>query len=335
VSELTYVEAIRQALADEMAGDPAVCVLGEDVAVGGAFGATRGLAERFGTNRVKNTPISEGAITGLAIGAALAGMRPVLEIMFIDFITLAMDGIVNQAAKYHYMSGGQLSVPLVVRTQIGAAGGAAAQHSQSLESWFCHVPGLVVLAPSTPDDAYHMLRAAVRLDDPVLFVEHKRLYPAKGTMSASATSPVGKARVVREGTDATVITYSGMVRTALEAAEEVAPDSSLEIIDLRSLVPLDIATLVRSVQKTHRVLVVHEAVQSGGPGAEIAAQLLEAAFEHLDAPIFRVGYPFTPVPFAVNLERFLLPGRQQVVQAVRKLLHWKAQTASESRPWQG
>jgi len=320
--ELTFIEIIRRALDEEMARDNSIYLLGEDVAAGGAFGVTRGLVDKHGARRVRNTPISEAAITGLATGAALCGLRPVLEIMFIDFATLAMDCLVNQTAKYRYMAGGQLSVPMVVRTQAGAAGGAAAQHSQSLESWFIHVPGLVVVAPSSPSEAYGLLKSAIRLDDPVLFIEHKRLYAMKEPLDEQAGSlPIGQARVVREGHDVTLVAYSAMVRTALEAADALSRDGiSVEVIDLRSLVPLDIETLVRSVAKTHRAVIAHEAVETGGVGAEVAARLGVAAFDELDAPITRVGCPFAPIPFAPELEQALLPGSRQIEQAVRELV---------------
>ena len=320
--ELTFIEIIRRALDEEMARDNSIYLLGEDVAAGGAFGVTRGLVDKHGARRVRNTPISEAAITGLATGAALCGLRPVLEIMFIDFATLAMDCLVNQTAKYRYMAGGQLSVPMVVRTQAGAAGGAAAQHSQSLESWFIHVPGLVVVAPSSPSEAYGLLKSAIRLDDPVLFIEHKRLYAMKEPLDEQAGSlPIGQARVVREGHDVTLVAYSAMVRTALEAADALSRDGiSVEVIDLRSLVPLDIETLVRSVAKTHRAVIAHEAVETGGVGAEVAARLGVAAFDELDAPITRVGCPFAPIPFAPELEQALLPGSQQIEQSVRELV---------------
>ncbi len=319
--ETTFIEIMRQALDEEMTRDASVYLIGEDVAAGGAFGVSRGLVDKHGPLRVRNTPISEAAITGLATGAALCGLRPVLEIMFIDFATLAMDCLVNQSAKYRYMSGGQLSVPMVVRTQAGAAGGAAAQHSQSLESWFIHVPGLVVVAPSSPVEAYGLFKSSLRLDDPVLFIEHKRLYAMKEHLPADAAAiPLGRARVAREGSDVTVIAYSAMVRTALEAAQQLAQEGvSVEVIDLRTLAPLDIETLVRSVTKTRRVVIAHEAVECGGVGAEVAARLGAAAFDELDAPIMRVGCPFAPIPFAPELEQALLPGREQIVRAVREL----------------
>ncbi len=319
--ETTFIEIMRQALDEEMTRDASVYLIGEDVAAGGAFGVSRGLVDKHGPLRVRNTPISEAAITGLATGAALCGLRPVLEIMFIDFATLAMDCLVNQSAKYRYMSGGQLSVPMVVRTQAGAAGGAAAQHSQSLESWFIHVPGLVVVAPSSPVEAYGLFKSSLRLDDPVLFIEHKRLYAMKEHLPADAAAiPLGRARVAREGSDVTVIAYSAMVRTALEAAQQLAQEGvSVEVIDLRTLAPMDIETLVRSVTKTRRVVIAHEAVECGGVGAEVAARLGAAAFDELDAPIMRVGCPFAPIPFAPELEQALLPGREQIVRAVREL----------------
>ena len=318
---LTFIEILRRALDEELARDPAVHLLGEDVAAGGAFGVTSGLAQKYGAQRVRNTPISEAAITGLAVGAALCGLRPVLEIMFIDFATLAMDCLVNQCAKYRYMSGGQLAVPLVVRTQAGAAGGAAAQHSQSLEAWFVHVPGLVVVAPSSPVEAYGLLKSAIRLGDPVLFIEHKRLYTLREELPADAELPqIGKARVARAGTDVTVIAHSAMVRNALEAAEELARVGiSVEVIDLRTLLPLDMTTIAASVSKTHRVVVAHEAVQNGGVGAEIAARIGSELFDELDAPVIRIGCPFSPIPFAPELEKALLPGTASIVQAVRGL----------------
>src|SRR6185295_3413835 len=320
--EHTFIEILRRALDEELARDASVYLLGEDVAAGGAFGVTKGLAQKHGDKRVRNTPISEAAITGLAAGAALCGLRPVLEIMFIDFATLSLDCLVNQSAKYRYMSGGQLAVPMVVRTQAGAAGGAAAQHSQSLEAWFIHVPGLVVVAPSSPAEAYGLLKSAIRLGDPVLFIEHKRLYTLREELPANFEPPaIGKARIARVGTDVTLITYSAMVHNALEAADELARAHgiSVEVIDLRTLVPLDMATIATSVTKTHRVVIAHEAVMNGGVGAEIAARIGTELFDELDAPVFRLGCPFSPIPFAPELEKALLPGTADIVQAVRKL----------------
>jgi pyruvate/2-oxoglutarate/acetoin dehydrogenase E1 component len=318
----TFIEILRRALDEELEQDPAVHLLGEDVAEGGAFGVTRGLAQKYGTQRVRNTPISEAAITGIATGAALCGLKPVLEIMFIDFATLALDCLVNQSAKYRYMSGGQLAVPMVVRTQAGAAGGAAAQHSQSLEAWFIHIPGLVVVAPSSPVEAYGLLKSAVRLGDPVLFIEHKRLYALKEALTVNDELPqIGKARVARVGTDVTLIAYSAMVGNALEAADELAHSGlSVEVIDLRTLLPLDMATIAASVSKTHRVVIAHEAVQNGGMGAEISARIGSELFDELDAPVTRVACPFAPIPFAPELERALLPGTLNIVHAVRTVV---------------
>ncbi len=318
----TFIEILRRALDEELTRDPAVHLLGEDVAAGGAFGVTRGLAEKHGAQRVRNTPISEAAITGLATGAALCGLRPVLEIMFIDFATLSLDTLVNQSAKYRYMSGGQLAVPMVVRTQAGAAGGAAAQHSQSLEAWFVHVPGLVVVAPSSPVEAYGLLKSAIRLGDPVLFIEHKRLYTMKETLVENAElPPIGTARVARAGADLTLIAYSAMLGNALEAAEQLARENiSVEVVDLRTLVPLDMATIAASVTKTHRAVIAHEAVRNGGFGAEIAARIGAELFDELDAPVTRVACPFAPIPFAPELEQALLPGTADIVRAVRELV---------------
>jgi acetoin:2,6-dichlorophenolindophenol oxidoreductase subunit beta len=319
----TFIEILRRALDEELTRDPAVHLLGEDVAAGGAFGVTRGLAQKHGAQRVRNTPISEAAIAGLATGAALCGLRPVLEIMFIDFATLSLDTLVNQTAKYRYMSGGQLAVPMVVRTQAGAAGGAAAQHSQSLEAWFVHVPGLVVIAPSSPAEAYGLLKSAIRLGDPVLFIEHKRLYTMKESIAENAELPaIGKARIARTGEHVTLIAYSAMVTSAHEAAEQLAREGvSVEIIDLRTLTPLDMPTIAASVTKTHRAVIAHEAVQNGGFGAEIAARIGSELFDELDAPVLRVACPFAPIPFAPELEQALLPGADNIVRALRAQLH--------------
>ena len=316
----SYLEAIRDGLREEMARDSAVTLLGEDVALGGPFGATRGLAKEFGENRVINTPISEGTVMGLATGAALLGFRPVVEVMFIDFITLAMDQLVNHAAKLHYMSGGQLRVPLTVRAQGGAGGSSGAHHSQSLEAWFIHVPGLKVVMPSNPADAKGLLKTAVRDDNPVLFIEHRGLYPSRGDVPAGDTTvPIGLASVRRSGKDVTVVALSRMVDVAIEAAGELAGQGiSVEVIDPRSLQPLDLETIVASVRKTNRLVVVHEAVETGGAGSELAARVQEAAFDYLDSPIVRVGAPFTPVPFSPVLEKQFVPGKDRVMRAVRQ-----------------
>ncbi|MBI3091624.1 MAG: alpha-ketoacid dehydrogenase subunit beta [Candidatus Tectomicrobia bacterium] len=321
--ELTFLAAITAALKEEMARDAAVMVLGEDVAVGGPFGATRGLAEEFGTARVVNTPISEGAVMGVAVGAAVLGRRPVVEIMFIDFITLAMDQLVNQAAKLHYMSGGQLRVPLVVRTQCGATGSYAAQHSQCLEAWFLHVPGVKVVMPATPADARGLLKAAIRDDNPVLFIEQRGLYWSKGAVEEGEAGivPLGRAAIRRGGEDVTVVALASMVSEALSAAGQLAEEGiSAEVIDPRSLHPLDLETIAESVKKTHRLLIVHEAVAQGGVGAEVAMQAQLAAFNYLDAPVRRLGAPFTPVPYSPVLERGYVPNAAAIVATVQQLM---------------
>ena len=319
---VSFVVAINQALREEMARDQAVYVLGEDVAVGGPFGATAELAGAFGERRVRNTPISEGTIMGVAVGMAVLGLRPVVEIMFVDFITLAMDQLVNHGAKLRYLSGGQLKVPLVVRAQCGAMGGWGAHHSQSLEAWFLHVPGLKVVMPATPADARGLLKAAIRDDNPVVFVENRALYWGLGDVPAGeGLVPLGQAAVRREGSDVTVLATGRLVGEALGAARDLgAEDVSAEVIDLRSLAPLDLETIVGSVRKTGRVVIAHEAVLTGGLGAELAARLQHAAFDYLDAPIERVGAPDAPVPASPQLEEVFVPGRAEVAAAVRATL---------------
>ena len=317
--ETTYLAAIASTLADAMREDARVLVLGEDVAEGGPWGATAGLAEEFGAERVRNTPISEAAIAGIAIGAAQSGLRPVVEIMFVDFVTLALDQLVNQAAKAHFMSGGQLAVPLVLRTQGGAGQRGGAQHSQSLEAWLTHVPGLKVVMPSTAADAAGLLRAAIADPNPVVYIENKTLYFRRETLEPEEV-PIGQARVVRSGRDVTVVALSRLVHESLAAAKELATEEiEVEVIDPRSLVPLDLETIVASVERTTRLVVAHEAVTHGGVGAEVAALVQEAAFDHLDAPVARVGAPFAPVPFSAQLEDSYLPGVDEIVAAVRGL----------------
>jgi pyruvate/2-oxoglutarate/acetoin dehydrogenase E1 component len=328
MAETTYIKAITSTLADAMRADERVFVLGEDVAEGGPYTATAGLAEEFGTERVINTPISEAAITGVAIGAAQSGMRPVLEIMFIDFITLALDQLVNGAAKAHFMSGGQLTVPMVLRTQGGAGYRGAAQHSQSLESWLTHVPGLKVVMPSRPIDAAGLLANAIADPNPVVFIESKTLYFRKGEVP-EPPSPVaiGEAVILREGRDCTIVALSRLVHDALAAADRLAEDGiEAEVIDPRTLVPLDLETIVESVKRTGRLVVAHEAVEHGGFGAEIAALVQRAAFDFLDAPVGRVGAPFAPIPFSAPLEDAYLPGADEVVAAVRATLFGKPPT---------
>ncbi len=324
-TEWTYLQAITRTLAEAMRADERVIVVGEDVAEGGPWGVTVGLAEEFGVERVRNTPISEAAICGVAIGAAQSGLVPVVEIMFVDFVTLALDQLVNQAAKAHFMSGGQLRVPLVLRTQGGAGQRGAAQHSQSLEAWLTHVPGLKVVMPSTAADAAGLLAAAIADPNPVVYVENKTLYFRRERLAApngeAVPVPIGRAKVVRAGRDVTIVALSRLVSESLAAAEELAGEGiDAEVIDPRTLVPLDLDTIVDSVSRTHRLVVAHEAVRHGGFGAEIAAQVQEAAFDELDAPIARVGAPFSPVPFSPPLEDAYLPGREQVAGAVRDLV---------------
>jgi pyruvate dehydrogenase E1 component beta subunit len=318
--ETTYIKAITSTLADAMRADARVFVLGEDVAEGGPYTATAGLAEEFGRDRVIDTPISEAAITGVAIGAAQSGMRPVLEIMFIDFITLALDQLVNAAAKAHFMSGGQLTVPLVVRTQGGAGHRGAAQHSQSLESWLTHVPGLKVVMPSRAVDAAGLLAAAVADPNPVVFVENKTLYfRSEVVPERIPPARIGEAATLRAGRDVTIVALSRLVHDALEAADRLAAEDGVEaeVIDPRTLVPLDLETIVESVKRTSRLVVAHEAVEQGGFGAEIAAQVQAAAFDYLDAPVGRVGAPFAPIPLSAPLEDAYLPGADEIVAAVR------------------
>ena len=320
--EQTYLEALRYGLAEEMAHDSSIYIFGEDVAVGGPFGVTQGLAEKFGAHRVVNTPISEGAVMGIAIGAAAVGLRPVVEIMFVDFITLAMDQLVNHAAKLHYMSGGQLNVPLTVRVQCGISGSMGAHHSQSLEAWLAHVPGLKVVMPSTPADAKGLLKAAIRDDNPVVVVEHRGLYWSKGEVAnGDHTVAIGKANIVRGGNCATIAALSSMVAPALVAAEELAKEGlAIEVIDLRSVLPLDAATIASSVKKTGRLIVLHEAVEQGGIGAEIAARVQKEAFYYLDSPIVRIAAPSAPVPASPRLEQQFVPTQDVITARIRAVL---------------
>lgn len=314
---ITYAKAVNEAMCEEMRRDPNVFLLGEDVGVyGGSFGVSAGMIDEFGPERVMDTPISEAAIAGAAVGAAAAGMRPIFEIMFSDFVTITMDQIVNQAAKLRFMTGGQAEVPLVLRTAGGCGTGAAAQHSQSLESWFCHVPGLKVIAPSTPYDAKGLLKAAIRDNNPVIFFEHKLLYKQSGEVpEEDYVLPIGKADVKRQGKDVTIITYSRMVNVCLEAAEKLSRQGvSAEVVDLRTLKPLDSEAIISSVKKTGRALIVHEACKTGGLGGEIAAILSDEALSYLKAPIKRLCGLDIPVPFSKELEKNAVP----TVEAVRK-----------------
>lgn len=322
MAEKTYSQAINEALEEEMRRDEKVYILGEDVgAFGGCFGVTTGLFEKFGAERVLDSPISETAIIGSAVGAAVAGLRPVPEIMFVDFLGVCLDELFNQAAKMHYMFGGKAKVPLTLRTACGAGVGAAAQHSQSLEAWLCHVPGLKVVMPSTPADAKGLLKAAIRDDDPVIFIEHKALYGTSGEVpEGDYTIPLGKAGIKREGKDVTILAYSMMLHKALAAAETLALQGiEAEVIDPRTLVPFDKETLYKSIEKTGRLVIVHEAVKQGGFGGEIAAMVAEECFDSLDAPIKRVAAPFTPIPFAANLEAAYIPDEAKIIEAVKSL----------------
>jgi acetoin:2,6-dichlorophenolindophenol oxidoreductase subunit beta len=321
VPELTYREAVREALAASMRDDESVFLMGEDIAeMGGSMGVTHGLLEEFGPERVRNTPISEMAIVGAGIGAAMAGMRPVVEIMYEDFLTLSLEQIVNQAAKHRYMSGGQVTVPLTIRTQGGAGWSPGAQHAQQLEAWLVHVPGLKVVFPSTPEDVRGLLWSAIHDDNPVVFFEHRLLYPVKGEVPERIEPiPIGKARVLREGSDVTVIALGPLVHQSLSAAKLAdAEGISVEVIDPRTLQPLDEAALVESVKKTNRAVVAHEAVTRMGFGAEVAAVLQYLAFDWLDAPIERVGAKFAPLAFAPVMEQFIVPQTADVLAAIRR-----------------
>src|SRR5438094_4090682 len=319
--ELSYREAVRDALAAAMRADESVFIMGEDIAeMGGSMGVTQGLLDEFGPERVRNTPISEMAIVGAGIGAAIAGMRPVVEIMYEDFLTLSLEQIVNQAAKHRYMSGGQVTVPLTIRTQGGAGWSPGAQHAQQLEAWFVHVPGLKVVFPSTPEDVRGLLWSSIWDDNPVVFFEHRTLYGLKGEVPEEIEPiPLGKARVHRKGEDVTVIATGRLVHEALKAAEEAESEGvSVEVVDPRTLQPLDEQALVDSVKKTNRCVVAHEAVVRGGFGAEVAAVIQHEAFDWLDAPIERVGAIFTPLPFAPVMEDFAVPHEADVLDAIRR-----------------
>ena len=321
--EMFYNEALGDALRLEMERDVRVIVMGEDIAEhGGAFQVTAGLLDRFGPTRIRQTPISELGIVGAAVGAALTGLRPVVELMYIDFSGLAMDQLVNQAAQNRFMFGGQARVPMVMRTQGGSGRGNAAQHSKSLEAWFAHVAGLKVVMPSTPADAKGLLTSAIRDDDPVIFLEHKLLYRTKGHVpTGEHLVALGKADVKRAGTDVTIVTWSREVLFSLEAAEKLAADGiEAEVIDLRSLVPLDRDAVLASVRKTHRLLVVHEAIKRGGYGGEIAAMVAEEAFDDLDAPPRRLAGLETPIPYAQHLEKSVVPQVEDIVRVARELV---------------
>jgi pyruvate/2-oxoglutarate/acetoin dehydrogenase E1 component len=322
--EITYRQAIQEALVEEMEANPDVFLIGEDIGVyGGAFAVTKGLLDRFGPERVIDTPMSEAAIVGLATGASFLGMRPVAEIMFMDFVTLAMDQIVNHATKFSFVYGGQTNVPLVIRTPCGGWRGYGATHSQSLEAWFLHVPGISVVMPSTPHDAKGLLRTALRSDGPVLYVEHKLLYGTRGGVLANEyTVPFGDAAIRREGKHITVVAYSHLVTQVLAVADELRrTGTEVEVIDPRTLSPLDIDTIINSVKKTGRVVLVEEGHKIGGVCAEIGFQIMEHAYEYLDAPMKRVAADNTPIPCSRSLEDVTLPGSDDIRNAIFSVLH--------------
>ena len=324
IRQLQYREALNEALHEEMARDPSVFVLGEDVGrYGGVLQVTRGLFEKYGEKRVRDTPISEAGFVGLAVGAAMTGLRPIAEIMYIDFSTLATDQIVNQAAKAHYMFGGKARVPLVVRTQGGGGRGNAAQHSQSLEMWYVHIPGLIVIQPSTPYDAKGLLKSAIRNDNPVIFIEHKLLYNTTGPVpDEEYLIPIGVADIKRPGDDVTIVATSRMVLFALNAAETLAGQGiQAEVIDPRTLKPLDMDIIVRSVEKTGRLVVVNEGHRTGGFTSEVAARVQREAFDWLDAPIMQVATEDVPLPYSGRLELEAIPTEQDIVNAALEVVY--------------
>ncbi len=321
--ELTYREAVREALREEMTRDASVFLIGEEIAeYGGAYKVTLGLVDEFGHDRVRNTPLAEAGIMGTALGAALVGMRPVAEIMYIDFSFIGADQIVNQIAKFRYMTGGMVKVPLVFRTQCGGGVSAGPHHSQCLEAIYTHIPGLIVVMPATPYDAKGLLKSSIREDNPVVFIEHKGLYGLSGEVpEEDYLIPLGKAEVKRQGNDITIITYSRSVNHALKVAEDLEKDGiDLEIIDLRTIKPLDEDLVLSSVRKTGRAIVVQEACKTGGYGGEIAATIAEKAFDSLDAPIKRVAGLDSPIPFSPKLENYIIPNEEDIKTAVLELM---------------
>lgn len=318
---MTYAEGIREGMSIRMRENPNVVLFGEDVgAFGGCFGVSAGMLAEFGPERVRDTPISEGAIIGCAVGAAATGLRPIAELMFCDFLTVGMDQLVNQAAKMRYMFGGKISMPMVVRLPAGAGTGAAAQHSQSLEAWLTHVPGLKVVYPSCAQDALGLMLSAIDDDNPVMYFEQKVLLSMKSEVTSLEPIPLGKGRIVREGGDLSIITYGRQVYDALEAAEKLAADGvGVEVIDLRSLYPLDKELIGESIAKTHKAIVITEEVKRGGFGGEISAIIGEEFFDYLDAPVIRIGALDTPVPFAPNLEQYYIPNAQDILVAAKKM----------------
>ena len=318
---MTYAEAAKQALAEEMRKDSTIWALGEDLGRGGVFGQYRGMVEEFGPERIVDTAISEAAILGAAVGAAMTGTRPLVEMRFADFALCAIDELVNQAAKARYMFGGQTRVPLVVREPIGMWRSSAAQHSQSLESWYCHIPGLVVVCPSTPNDNFGLMKSSLGCDDPVVFMEHKNLWSIESEVDERNSIPLGEARTAREGKDLTMVTWSSTFHEAMYAADALSQEGiDVEVIDLRTLWPWDKTTVLNSVEKTGRLLVAHEAVQVGGFGAEIVATVADRAFSSLRAPIKRIGAPRVPIPYAPPLEDLLRVTSEGITVVARELM---------------
>jgi acetoin:2,6-dichlorophenolindophenol oxidoreductase subunit beta len=323
---ITYSNALNEALREEMVRDKSIFVLGEEIGVwgdgGGVFGVTKGLAKEFGRSRVRDSPISEEGIVAVGVGAAATGMRPVVELMYGDFLPLAMEPLVNQAAKMRYMFGGQAQVPMVLRSNVGAGGGKAAQHSQSLETWIMHVPGVKLAMPSTPYDAKGLLKTAIRDNNPVVFLEHKLLYFTKEVVPREDyTVPFGVARIRRPGKDVTVVAMQAMLNKALLAAQKLALEGiEVEVIDPRTLVPLDIESIVESVRRTNRLLICHEAVERAGWAGEVAMQVVEHAFDFLDAPIVRVCGKNVPMPYSASLENMVIPNEEDLVSAIRQMI---------------
>ena len=321
MATMTYADAAKQALAEEMRRDPTIWALGEDLGRGGVFGQFQGMAEEFGPERIADTPISEAAILGTAVGAAMSGTRPVVEMRFADFALCAVDELVNQAAKARYMFGGQTKVPLVVREPMGMWRSSAAQHSQSLESWYTHIPGLVVVCPSTPHDNLGLLKSSIRCDDPVVYMEHKNLWGFEGEVPDEDPIPLGVARIARTGRDLTIVSWSSTCHKAMLAAVTLEEEGlEAEVIDLRTLWPWDKSTVLDSVEKTGRLLVAHEAVQVGGFGAEVAATVADRAFSSLRAPIKRIGAPRVPIPYAPPLEDLLRVTPERIAAVARELM---------------
>ena len=321
-TEMTYRQAICQGLTEALDEDPRVYLMGEDIGpYGGAFAVTQGFWEKYGPRRIKDSPLSESAFVGAGIGSAMAGLRPIVEIMTINFSLLAIDQIVNHAAKVRYMSGDQFSVPMIIRTVTGAGASVAATHSQSFEGWYASVPGLYVAVPSTPEDALGLFRTCRELMDPVMFVEHILLYGSRGEVSDGIKIPLGKADVKKQGSDVTIISYSKMVQNSLEAAALLENDGiNAEVVDLRTLRPLDVETIIASTKKTHRVVVVEETTKFGGFAGEVVSIVQQEAFDYLDAPVERVAGEEVPIPYSMPLEKLAIPDTQRIVSAVKKLI---------------